>query len=178
METSKHIIPKVPIYSQAVFADLVSIIQSFCNAKLNDEYYELAIKLGAKLARKRPSPILSGNIQTWAAGIMHTLGMVNFLFDKSQKPHISSKELAEWFSLSQSTISAKSKTIRSMFRICQMDPDWTRQSLVASNPMIWMIMIDGFVIDIRHAPYELQVAAYEAGIIPYIPEDSGMKNVN
>jgi hypothetical protein len=38
------------------------------------------------------------------------------------------------------------------------------------NPMIWMIMVDNFVVDIRNESYEMQVEAYNAGVIPYIPK--------
>ena len=35
--------------------------------------------------------------------------------------------------------------------------------------MVWMIMVNGFIIDARRATYEIQEQAYNAGIIPYIP---------
>lgn len=73
--------------------------------------------------------------------------MVNFLFDKSQDPYLSSKALADWFGLSQNTIGAKSKSIRDMFKV----------------------RLNGFIIDARRATYEIQEQAYNAGIIPYIP---------
>jgi len=38
------------------------------------------------------------------------------------------------------------------------------------NPLAWLIMVDGFVIDARHAPLEIQQLAFEKGLIPYIPE--------
>ena len=100
---------------------------------------------------------------------MHALGMVNFLFDKSQDPYLSSKALADWFELSQNTIGAKSKSIRDMFKMRQLDPAWTLRSNLDNNPMVWMIMVNGFIIDARRATYEIQEQAYNAGIIPYIP---------
>lgn len=39
------------------------------------------------------------------------------------------------------------------------------------NQLIWMVEVDGFIIDIRHAPCEMQIAAYENGPIQYIPTD-------
>ncbi len=112
---------------------------------------------------------MSGRSNTWSAGIIHALGMVNFLFDKSQDPHLSSKELSEWFGLSQNTIGAKSKSIRDMFKMMQLDPRWTLSSNMDNNPMVWMIMVNGFIIDARRATYEIQEQAYNAGVIPYIP---------
>ena len=165
-------IPTVPKTSEAVFLSIVDILKSFCDEKLNDEYFELLVALTAKLARKRPSPLLSGRKSSWAAGIAHAIGMVNFVFDKSQSPSITSKEMCEWFGLGQSTVSGKSKTIRDMFKMSQLDPKWCLPSLLEKNPMVWMVSVDGYIIDIRTAPYDLQVAAFEAGVIPYIPGDN------
>ena len=39
------------------------------------------------------------------------------------------------------------------------------------NPLVWMLEVNGFVIDIRHAPREAQVVAYQKGLIPWIPAD-------
>ena len=41
----------------------------------------------------------------------------------------------------------------------------------ADNPMVWMLEINGLMIDIRHAPLELQRLAYEKGLIPFIPAE-------
>jgi len=34
-----------------------------------------------------------------------------------------------------------------------------------------MLTVNGFIMDIRNAPREAQVVAYERGLIPYIPAD-------
>lgn len=163
-------LPKVPTNISKPFKDTCTILTPFCTEKLNDEYLQLAVNLAAKIARKRPSPFLSGHANTWAAGIIHALGLINFLFDKSQSPHITSKDLCTWFGLGQATVSAKSKSIRDMFKMYQMDPNWTLPSKIMDNPLIWMVSFDGYIVDIRTAPYDLQVAALEAGVIPFIPK--------
>lgn len=162
-------LPKVPEVGSKPFQDICKILQDICLKKLNDEYLTLSIELAAKLARKRPSPLLSGKTSTWAAGITHAIGTVNFLFDKSQVPHMTSKELCDWFSLGQSTISGKSKTIRDLFDMGHFDPNWCLPSKMMDNPLIWMVAFDGYIVDVRSAPYEMQVAAFEAGVIPFIP---------
>ncbi|MCW3099835.1 MAG: plasmid pRiA4b ORF-3-like protein [Chthonomonadaceae bacterium] len=53
----------------------------------------------------------------------------------------------------------------------RMDPQWYRPSKMDNNPLAWMIMVDGLVMDARHLPREIQEVAYEKGLIPYIPED-------
>ena len=162
-------LPKVPDIVSEPFNDICNILADLCRAKINEEYLNLSVELAAKIARKRPSPLLSGHTKTWAAGIIHALGMVNFLFDKTQSPHLTSKELCAWFDLGQNTISTKSKLIRSMFNIHQMDPNWCLPSKTLDNPFIWMVSFDGYIVDARTAPYEVQLAALEAGIIPFIP---------
>jgi len=132
---TKKELPKVPDTTKARFAEIVEIIGTLCKEKLNDEYYDLAIELTAKLARKRPSPLVSGNSKTWAAGIVHALGMINFLFDKTQTPYLSASELCEWFNLGQSTINAKSKIIRDIFRMNQLDPVWYLPSRLDNHPL-------------------------------------------
>jgi hypothetical protein len=39
--------------------------------------------------------------------------------------------------------------------------------------MVWMVSSNGFIMDIRHAPRERQVEAFEKGLIPYIRADRG-----
>jgi hypothetical protein len=163
-------LPKVPDNISSTFNDICKILKDLCKEKLNEEYYHLGVELAAKIARKRISPLLSGTLNTWAAGIIYALGMVNFLFDKSQPIHMTSKELCDWFELGQSTVSGKSKLIRDMFKIYQMDPKWSLPSKVLDNPYVWMVAFDGYIVDVRTAPYEMQLAAYEAGVIPFIPK--------
>ena len=39
------------------------------------------------------------------------------------------------------------------------------------NPLVWMLSVNGLLMDIRDAPREAQVVAFEKGLIPYIPAD-------
>ena len=52
-----------------------------------------------------------------------------------------------------------------------MSPDWTLPSRLADNPLVWMVEINGLMIDIRRSPPELQRLAYEKGLIPFIPAE-------
>lgn len=38
-----------------------------------------------------------------------------------------------------------------------------------NNPVVWMLQVDGIVVDIRQAPLELQELAFEQSYIPFIP---------
>ena len=58
-----------------------------------------------------------------------------------------------------------------MFKIVQFDPEWTLPSKMDDNPLVWMLEVDGFLMDIRNTPREIQEVAFEQGLIPYIPAD-------
>jgi hypothetical protein len=159
----------VPKDLQARFDEITHLTDAFSQEYLNDEYMQLCRELVATLCRKRPSPLVRGKADTWACGIIHAVGMVNFLFDSSQTPHIPASQIADSFGLSSSTMQAKSKQIRDLLGMYQMDPDWSLPSMVEKNPLIWMLEVNGLIIDVRHAPREIQEEAFRKGLIPYIP---------
>ncbi len=163
--TSQH----VPKDLQARFDDISQLTDGFSRAYLNAEYAQLCREVTATLGRKRPSPLLQSKAPTWACGILHALGMVNFLFDASQTPHVAASQIWEHFELSASTMQAKSKQIRDLLGMSQLDPDWTLPSRVEQNPLIWMLEVNGIVIDARAAPRAIQEEALRRGLIPYIP---------
>jgi hypothetical protein len=160
---------RVPKPMEKTFNDIVALTDAFCRAHLDEEYAQLARQATAALCRKRPSPLATGNRKTWACGIVYALGSANFLFDKSQKPTMRAAELCAGFGVSQSTGSAKAKAVRDILGMGQMDPQWCRPSKMEDNPLAWMIMVDGFVVDVRRMSRAVQEVAYEKGLIPYIP---------
>ncbi|MGJ3240944.1 MAG: DUF6398 domain-containing protein [Anaerolineae bacterium] len=161
----------VPKKMQAKFDDIMAEIEPFCVEYLNEEYAQVCREMTAKLARKRPSPLVRGQVTSWAAGIVYAVGQVNFLFDQSQTPYIPASDLAEAFGVASSTAGNKAKTIRDLLNIRMMDPDWTLPSRMDENITAWMIQVNGFIVDARRVSREIQEIAYEKGLIPYIPAD-------
>ncbi|NJL48827.1 MAG: plasmid pRiA4b ORF-3 family protein [Leptolyngbyaceae cyanobacterium SM2_5_2] len=152
---------------QEKFNCITAITNDFAQQHLNEEYATLIRQATAALCRKRPSPLASGKDHTWACGISHAIGMANFLFDPSQDPHISAKELYAWFGVSASTGQAKSKQVRDALDISQMDPDWWLPSRMEDNPMAWLVSFNGMILDARTAPVGVQEQLAEMGLIPY-----------
>ena len=58
---------------QPAFDGIEPLITDYCNQYLNDEYRELCLHLLKKLCRKRPSPLLAGRKNTWAAAIIYAI---------------------------------------------------------------------------------------------------------
>ena len=149
---------------------ILELIKAFCLNHLDEEYCELCEDL-TWAAFEEDLPFEKGQPVSWASGIVHAIGFINFLQDPSQSPHMTSAQIAEEFGVSQQTMQTKSKIIRDEFDLMQMDPDWCLPSLLGDNPMVWMLEVDGLIIDARTAPLEFQQEAYRLGLIPYIPGD-------
>ena len=115
--------------------ELLRRTAAFCQAHLNPEYEELCAKLLRKAARKRTPPFASGQIESWAAGVVHAICTVNFAFDKTQKPHTTPSCIAEHFGVSINTASQKSKTLRDLFRMQYWDAEFSTEEMQKRNPM-------------------------------------------
>lgn len=149
----------IPRGMRQTFDTIVAITDTFCRKHLNEEYAELSRKLTAALARKRPSPLAQGKPELWACGIVYALGSVNFLWDKTQTPHMSAGELCERFGVGKSNGSARARMISNMFGTYQLDPRWCLPSLMDENPYVWTLSVKGVLMDVRYAPREVQEEA-------------------
>jgi len=161
----------VPKAMQEVFDKIVAITDEVAEKNLNEEYAQTIRYATAALCRKRPSPLLKGRVKSWACGITYAIGFVNFLFDRSQDPFMSAADLCAAFGVSKSTGGNKSKEVRDILKTFQRDPNWCLPSEMDNNPMAWLISVNGFMIDARNAPRQIQELAYKKGMIPYIPDD-------
>lgn len=162
---------KVPKAMQAMFQSIAELTDEFSKKNLNDEYAQLIRYAAAALCRKRPSPLVSGTINSWACGITYAMGFVNFLFDKSEEPYMNASDLCSHFGVSKSTGSSKSKVVRDALNLVQLDPNWCLPSKMDDNPIAWMITYKGMAVDARYMPRAIQEIAYRKGLIPYIPCD-------
>jgi hypothetical protein len=160
---------RVPAALQSQYDEIVALTDTFCQRHLNQEYRDLCRRMAATLCRKRPSPVATGKSKTWACGIVYSVGRINFLFDKSQTPHLRADELCQHFGLSPKTGSAKSTTIMDLLKSGQADPHWTLPSRMGDNPMAWLIQVNGLIVDARQVSREIQEEAFRRGLIPYLP---------
>ncbi len=133
---------------QARTEEILRMTSEFCLAHLDHEYSRLCEKLVLKLSRKRASPIVTGSTAIWAASVIYALGQINFLFDKSQKPHVNQVAIAEHFGTTVSTLGGKAKAIRAMFKLRYWDPEFSTGSVASRNPLAGMVMIDGMIVPI------------------------------
>jgi hypothetical protein len=168
---------KVPKEWEAYYASLAGISDHFCQTHLNEEYAELARAAIAALCRKRPSPLANGNPQTWVCAVLYALGQVNFLHAKASTPSMAMADLCARFGIAASTGGNKAKLVRDTLGIRQFDHRWTLPSNLATSEMAWMIELDGFVVDARRLPVELQFAAVVKGLIAHVVPPAGPEEV-
>lgn len=159
----------VPQAMQARYQAAAVLSDDFCARHLNDEYTALARRALAALARKRPSPLASGRPDVWACAVLYAIGQLNFLSDRSRQPHMSTQDLCAGFGVGVSTGANKAKLVRAALRMRLWDHQWMLPDLIDRNPLVWMLQVNGFIVDIRDMPREAQELAFERGLIPYLP---------
>ena len=90
------------------------------------------------------------------AEVIHTIGSINFLFDKSSEPYITVEQLNAYFGTNNSTVSNKARDIKKMLKLGYFNPEFSTQSMAASNPFNEMVIIDGFMVPLDTLPDDLQ----------------------
>ncbi|MDR2713308.1 MAG: DUF6398 domain-containing protein [Clostridiales bacterium] len=161
----------VPKAMSARYMEIAEIIEDFCDEKLNAEYKDICLRALQKLCRKRPSPLQSGRVYTWASGIVYAIGANNFIFDRSQPLYMPAAEIAEWFGLAKSTAATKAAEVNKYLNLSYTNTEFLLQDIIDNNSMLWLLNVNGFILDIRKMPRNLQEEAFQKGLIPYIPAD-------
>jgi hypothetical protein len=153
----------------AIFAEVLRRTDEFCRAHLNEEYADLCRMLAENLRNARRSPLLKGTAAGWAAGIVYTVGWVNFLSDPTQSPHLKTADFCRLIGVSQATVMARSKVIRTRYDLIPMDPRLTLRSKLDDNMLVWLIELEnGMVDDARRYPRSVQERLVAAGMIPHV----------
>src|SRR3954469_9410948 len=96
---------------------------------------------------------------------VRAIGGVNFLHDKSQTPYMRSTDIDHYLGTSPSSGAAKLAAIRKMLGIHNVDPNRSMPNRLEENPLVWMLQVNGFMVDVRHAPREVQEIAFNKGLI-------------
>ena len=114
-----------------------------------------------------PRPIVRGDVRIWAAGAIYAVGQVNFLFDRTQTPHLTAKQLAEALGVVQTTMANKAGIINRALDIGIFEPGLSRVATIEQHPMAWLVELEGgFIVDARTLPPKLQDEARRRGLIP------------
>lgn len=154
---------KIPKVMRPAAEAIIALTDRVCAELLDEEYADLARSVVAKLARKRPSPIQSGRASTWAGAVVYALGQVNFLFDPATKPCATADDLSTAFGVAKSTLGTKAKQVRDLTKMDYGTPEFLRQDMIDASPMLWLIQVDGLIMDARELPLQIQAQAWFCG---------------
>jgi Domain of unknown function (DUF6398) len=157
---------RIPIAVADRAEAVMEVTDAFCRAHLDEEYGLIARRIVARLARKRPSPLVRGDVRIWAAGVIFVAGQVNFLFDATQTPHLTTDQLAERLGVVKTTMANKAGLINRVLELSIFEPEFTRIDMLAQHPVAWLVQVDGLVMDARTLPFEVQDEARRRGLIP------------
>jgi len=58
------------------------------------------------------------------------------------------------FEVGESTVHAKARAIEKAVGTHPFDPEWTLPSLAEKNPLMWMVEVNGLLVDLRDMPRE------------------------
>ena len=158
----------IPVVLRDRAQQIFDVTDAACQEHLDDEYGRLVRRLVARLARKRPSPLMRGDARIWAAGAIYAIGQVNYLFDRTQAPHMTAEQLAEALGVVKTTMANKAGVINRTLDIGIFEPELTRVAMLEQHPMAWLVEVDGFILDARTLPAEVQDEARRRGLIPDI----------
>lgn len=161
--------PKIPVSMRPYAEQILAVTDAVCEQHLDSEHAELCRPVVGRLARKRPSPLVRGDLRIWAAGVVYAVGQVNFIFDPSQTPHASADQLSSWLEVKKTTMANKAAMVRDLLKLNYHDTEIMRQHLIDNDPLIWLLDVGGVPVDARGLPPDLQRQAFALGLIPYIP---------
>jgi len=128
--------------------ELISMTDKFCNEHIDAEYAALCKLMIEKLGRKRSvKPLATGRLNIWAAAVVYTIAINNFLFDESFNPYIPSSVIYDYFDVKPSTLTGKAALIRKLLKLTyHFNPEFSTQHSMESNPMMMLNRMGIYII--------------------------------
>lgn len=111
----------IPVELEVKVKEITDMLVEFGTKVLDDSYNEKFLKLTETVANCENLALNRGKTGTWAAGIAHSIFFIN---DTLSKKGIHMDELADFFSVSESTIGTKSREIRKTLDIQKDASEW------------------------------------------------------
>jgi len=135
---------------------LLKLTSDFCKEKLDENYLILSAKAINNLGSFDDIPYLKGQIELWAAGIIHALGSINFLFEESVQPHVTKIEISEYFGVKKSNISSKSSSIQRTLGMQHFGSEYSTQRIKKEDTSKDFVKVDGRLVHLTTLPPDLQ----------------------
>ena len=105
---------------------------------------------------------MKGKLEIWAAGIIHALGSVNWMFDRSNACYTPAADINAFFGTNESTTSQKATLIKDLLDMAHGDAEFSTQDTIDNDPFAQLVMVDGMIMSITMLPEELQAQVKQA----------------
>lgn len=122
--------------------EILTITDRFCDEHLDGEFKKLCRDMAAVLCVEG-LPLTSGKAAGWAAGIVYSVGWVNFLGDPSQPHHVKMENMAPALGVSPATLMNRARDIREGLGLVRMDPGWSTKAMLERNPLLKLAEVLG-----------------------------------
>lgn len=96
---------------------LTEMIEEFCDKHLTDEYMELSMNVVEEMAGSKNPYYERGNLEVWASAVIYAVCQINSVFDESNDPHITRKDILDHFNTKQSVVSKKAINLRNIYNL-------------------------------------------------------------
>src|SRR4051794_31046487 len=116
-----EVIVRLPPKLGRRLGEVLAITDRFCDEHLDGEYKRLCRDLAAALCVEG-FPLTSGKAAGWAAGIVYSVGWVNFIGDPGQPHHMRAQDMAPAVGVSPATLMNRARDIREGLGLVRMDP--------------------------------------------------------
>ncbi|MFH5802746.1 DUF6398 domain-containing protein [Alienimonas sp. DA493] len=133
-EDAGPLLDEVPLKLRPRFLEIVERTDAVCDAHLTDEYRGLCRAMTAALCQEG-APVGRGKAESWAAGVVYSVGSVNFLTDPSQDPHLRAEEIAAACGVSPATMYNKARVLREGLDLSPLDPEWMLSERRKRSPL-------------------------------------------
>ncbi len=132
-----EVIVRLPPRLGKRLGEVLAITDRFCDEHLDGEYKRLCRDLAAALC-VAGLPLTSGKAAGWAAGIVYSVGWVNFIGDPTQPHHMRTEDMAPALGVSPATLMNRARDIRDGLGLVRMDPRWSTKVMLERNPLLRM----------------------------------------
>ena len=86
------------------------------------------------------------------------------------EPHVSADQLAAQLGVAKTTMANKAARILKALDVGVFEPELSRRSILEQHPLTWMVEVNGFLVDARALPTEVQDEARRRGLIPDVED--------
>lgn len=135
-------------------SEIGKLVSQFCLPTLGHEYDYLATNLYKRLQERKSNIIQTGKPELWAAAIVHSIAILNFLFDHSFPPSINEEEISRYFGVNHALMVSKSKFIREKENLDFRSDEFISEDVKLHNPLAQFIAIGGVIVRKERIPSE------------------------